>query len=229
MNTQERDQLNQFLKQLIEVKLTEKNTEAETMIREAVARQPDAAYLLVQRSLLLEQALNEAKTKISELQNQLQKNSPVSSTGGFFVNDPWAQAPSKPTAVPGAGSYHQIPAASTGMGNAQFSQIAPQHAGSGAGSFLGNVATTAAGVVAGSFLFQGIENLMGHHQSGWESQPFGKQLTENTVINNYYGDSDKTETTGNSNNFMASNDSDSFLDDNDSFFDGSGNDDSDWV
>jgi hypothetical protein len=28
---------------------------------------------------------------------------------------------------------------------------------------LGNVATTAAGVVAGSFLFQGIQGLMGHH------------------------------------------------------------------
>ena len=28
---------------------------------------------------------------------------------------------------------------------------------------LGTVATTAAGVVAGSFLFQGIQGLMGHH------------------------------------------------------------------
>ena len=28
---------------------------------------------------------------------------------------------------------------------------------------LGNVATTAAGVVAGAFLFQGIQGLMGHH------------------------------------------------------------------
>ena len=28
---------------------------------------------------------------------------------------------------------------------------------------LGNIATTAAGVVAGSFLFQGIQGHMGHH------------------------------------------------------------------
>jgi hypothetical protein len=31
---------------------------------------------------------------------------------------------------------------------------------------LGTVATTAAGVVAGSFLFQGIQGLMGHHGQG---------------------------------------------------------------
>jgi hypothetical protein len=54
---------------------------------------------------------------------------------------------------------------------------------------LGNVATTAAGVVAGSFLFQGIQGLMhrgdtnapwGHNQS---DQP---RLTENEVGNNDY-------------------------------------------
>jgi hypothetical protein len=32
---------------------------------------------------------------------------------------------------------------------------------------LGNLATTAAGVVAGSFLYQGIQNLMGHHGAGF--------------------------------------------------------------
>jgi hypothetical protein len=216
MNTQERDQLNQFLKQLVEVTLTEKNTEAETMIREAATRQPDAAYLLVQRSLLLEQALNEAKTKISELQNQLQKNSSASSTGSFFGNDPWAQASSKGSAVPGAGNY-QIPAA----GNAQFSNVAPQNTGVGS-SFFGNVATTAAGVAAGSFLFQGIENLMGHHQSGGGQQPFGEQQsTDQTVINNYYGDSDQPEKADN-NNTLTSNDNDSFFDDSSDL------DDSDW-
>jgi hypothetical protein len=31
---------------------------------------------------------------------------------------------------------------------------------------LANLATTAAGVVAGSFLYQGIEQMMGHHNAG---------------------------------------------------------------
>jgi hypothetical protein len=59
---------------------------------------------------------------------------------------------------------------------------------------LGNVATTAAGVVAGSFLFQGIENLMGHHnQSGFSASNADAHavppVAENTTINNYYDSS----------------------------------------
>jgi uncharacterized protein len=38
MNIQERDLLSQLLKQLAEVKLTEKDAEAETLIREAISR-----------------------------------------------------------------------------------------------------------------------------------------------------------------------------------------------
>jgi hypothetical protein len=59
---------------------------------------------------------------------------------------------------------------------------------------MGTVATTAAGVVAGSFLSSGIQSLMGNHNSGGglgagnkndHQQPAGH--TENTtVVNNYY-------------------------------------------
>jgi hypothetical protein len=45
--------------------------------------------------------------------------------------------------------------------------VAPVAAAGGWGSgMLGTVATTAAGVVAGSFLFQGIQGLMSHHGAG---------------------------------------------------------------
>ena len=37
MNTQEREQLNQFLNKLVEVKLTEKDSEAENLIKEAIS------------------------------------------------------------------------------------------------------------------------------------------------------------------------------------------------
>lgn len=74
MNSQERDLLTQLLRQLGEVKLTTKDAEAETLIREATAHQPDAAYLLVQRALLLEHALNTTKAQNAELQSQLQNN-----------------------------------------------------------------------------------------------------------------------------------------------------------
>ncbi len=179
MNSQERDLLTQLLKQLGEVKLTAKDAEAETLIREAVARQPDAAYLLVQRALLLEHALNTAKARNDELQAQLQNNQ-SGQRGGFLGNDPWAQPFSNASPVPVA------------SGNRQTPPSTPQPAGSlfgGGSSFLGTVATTAAGVMAGSFLFQGIENLMGHDASGVGQQAFNDPDTEPaTVTNNYYGD-----------------------------------------
>ena len=43
----------------------EKVAQADTMIKRAVERQPDAAYLLVQRVLLLGQALNQVNVRIS--------------------------------------------------------------------------------------------------------------------------------------------------------------------
>jgi uncharacterized protein len=211
MNSQERDLLTQLLKQLGEVKLTAKDAEAEALIREAVARQPDAAYLLVQRALLLEHALNTAKASNDELQAQLQ-NKQSGQRGGFLGNDPWAQQPSQASV----------------SSNRQTPQPAPQQQpGSspfgGGSSFLGTVATTAAGVMAGSFLFQGIENLMGHHASGFGQQAFNDPVTEPTVANNYYGDDAGRQANNdedNSNDYQTNNDTDSFQDD-------SG--DSDWV
>ncbi|CAD6876687.1 DUF2076 domain-containing protein [Methylomonas fluvii] len=183
MNSQERNQLSQFLNQLNDVKLTQKDAEAEALIRDEVAKQPDAAYLLVQRALLQDQALTAAKAQIAELQNQLQAGASPQ-RGGFLGNDPWAQPANNSGAVPGAGNYQM----QRGAASAQ----APGFFGGGAGgSFLGNVATTAAGVVAGSFLFQGIESLMGHHgSSAWGQQAMGEHsgAQEQTVVNNYYGD-----------------------------------------
>ena len=98
----------------------------------------------------------------------------------------------RPPVVPAASS---APAAPTVASSIQPRAPAPVAAAAPASSrgsgMLGNVATTAAGVVAGSFLFQGIENLMGHHNQ----RGFGASNTEahavppvaeNTVINNYY-------------------------------------------
>lgn len=179
MNAQEREQLNQFLKQMTETRLPQKDQEAERLIQEAAVRQPDALYLLTQRAMLLEQALSVSKNQLAELQNQLATRSPQS---GFLPNDPWAQPqPSFGQSVPGAGQYqvprYQTPAAA---------------ANTGAPSFLSNVASTAAGVVAGSFLFQGIESLLGHHSAPWGHDTMGAahDQADQVTINNYYGEQD---------------------------------------
>ena len=199
MNPEERQALTQLLQQLTTTPVASKLPEADSLIRDALAKQPDAAYLLVQRVMLLEQALNAAKAQISQLQNQAR---PATGQGGFLGNSPWG-APVAPAA------------------NAYAAPPAQPAAGS---SFLGNIATTAAGVVAGSFLFQGIESLMGHHHSGFGS-PFASNtpdpVTEQTIVNNYYNDEDSRSPW----NDDANGDQ---LADNDDWND-QGGDDSSWV
>ncbi|MDD4913567.1 MAG: DUF2076 family protein [Methylococcales bacterium] len=230
MNAQERDQLNLLLKQLVDFKVSTKDAEAETLIREAAARQPDAAYLLIQRAMLLEQGLNNAKARIDELQRQLQNSQSGQSAPGFLGNDPWAAPAAGSGQVPGAANYQPSRYAPPMQGQPQ-----PQpHAGGGfmggGSSFLGNIATTAAGVAAGGLLFQGLENLMGHHnsgfgqggfgQAGFGQQGFGEQYPEQTVINNYYGDDNGGQLADNSSysdDSYASDDSD-YQDDGSSDF-----------
>lgn len=224
MTPQERDQLTLLLNQLSDARVASKDQEAEALIREAVAKQPDAAYLLIQRTLLVEQALNVAKTQIAQLQTQASQAGGKSSFLGG--GNPWAQ-PQEPTpaGVPGAGNY-QVPRAAPAAAGA-----APAPAfGGGGSSFLGNVATTAAGVVAGSFLFQGLESLLGgHHQNGFGGfgNPNGEVLSEQTIINNYYDTppnsdvafNDDTDQNSDMEDFLAEDDSSSLFDDSD---------DSDW-
>jgi len=165
----ERQALTQLLEQLTSASVPNKHPEADGLIREALAKQPDAGYLLVQRVLLQEQALNAAKAQIAQLQTRSQ---PAAGPGGFLGANPWGT----PAAAPAPG--YAVP---------------PQPPARGGSGFLGDIATTAAGVVAGSFLFQGIESLLGHHQPAWGGSTLsslgGQQpVVEETVVNNYYGD-----------------------------------------
>jgi hypothetical protein len=61
--------------------------------------------------------------------------------------------------------------------------------GGGFSSFLGQAAATAAGVAGGEFLFQGIENMFGHHGGGFGGGGYANEAlpTEYVTINNYYG------------------------------------------
>lgn len=210
MNSDERQVLERFLSKLTDIKGVEKNPDADRMIQQAVAHQPDAAYLLIQRNLLLERALETAKARIDELQRQ-----PASgnrNSGSFLGGDPWAQASAQPSRTWDA----------TPPGYRQ--PAAPYPQASGAPSFLGSMASTAAGVVAGSFLFQGIENLMhGGQHDPWGASS-GEHLTENTTINNYYGSDQPPD--GQSG---WSSPDDSPLDDGYDFSDDAGGSDDSWI
>ena len=66
MNRHERDELLQFLQPLLRARAADKDFAAETLILEQCARQPDALYLLVQRTLALEKALQAAQAQLAE-------------------------------------------------------------------------------------------------------------------------------------------------------------------
>ncbi|BDT68971.1 hypothetical protein os1_31580 [Comamonadaceae bacterium OS-1] len=155
MNILEREQLSRFLQQLAQAQAGAKDPEAQALIAEAVARQPDAAYLLVQRCLLQDNALQTAQAQIASLQAELQQAKPAAN---FLDANGWGRAPVAPTVAPAAPAMAYAPAP-------PYPQAAPAPSRFQAPSFLTSMATTAAGVAAGAFLFQGIESLMGHHGS----------------------------------------------------------------
>jgi hypothetical protein len=220
MNTQDRVQLEQLLQQLTAAKLAQKDREADNLIRAAFASQPDAAYLLILRCMLQDQALQSAQTQIDELRRELLNISSSSADNRLLDNNPWAEA-SHAAGFTGKAAY-QMPVTPVSRPVQEFAQFTPRAASAGVSGFLGNIATTAAGVVAGSFLFQGIENLVGgHHQSGLASQTVAAQIPEQTIVNNYYRN-DQTPDTSKDLTNLASYDED--------FFDaGDGDADSDWV
>jgi hypothetical protein len=169
MTLQEDQLLHDFLDQLAQVRDVHKDPEAQAMIQKALAQQPDAPYLLVQRAMLLQQALNQAKAQMAQLQGQ-SGNSP----GG---GNAWSQTPLEP------------PRTAPLPGNAQPAQQ-PRSGflSSGTGSLLGSAAATAAGVAGGAFLFQGLEDLFGHHGGGFLGQDAPDEVVENVTVNNYEGD-----------------------------------------
>jgi hypothetical protein len=195
MTLQERELLTRFLEQLSTADAGQKDAEAAGFIRNACAKQPEAAYLLVQRTLQLEQLLQASQAQVQKMQADQDRAS--SGSRGGFLNDPnaWGSRPASPAPT-------QTPVAQ-GPGAA-----APAGKGSWSTGLFGNIAATAAGVVAGSFLFQGIQGLMNRDDTSSASaprQPDHAQASEPELLNSYETSSD----TGND-SFADSGDSGDF-------------------
>jgi uncharacterized protein len=186
MKSHEREVLENFLDQLIQVRGIKKVPQADAMIRGALERQPDAAYLLVQRSLILGQALEQAKARIAELE-QNQESSFLDSgiSGASAPASQRTAAPERPP-IGYSGASSQLPnSPPTGA------PMSPEPSReSGTGGFLGQAAATAAGVAGGAFLFEGLEHMLNHGASPLDhaSQSL---MPEDVTINNYYADSER--------------------------------------
>lgn len=172
MSPSDTQMLHDFLGQLIQARGIKKDPEADALIQRAVAQQPDAAYLLVQRVLLMEQALDSAKAQIAALESQLHQQQ---RQGGSFL-DPHSWGNRRHVSHPQSHHMHYQHAMPGSMGGGFLR-------GGGGGGLLGSIAATAAGVAAGSFLFHGLDNLFhdhdghgGAHLLGGETLSAGENL-----------------------------------------------------
>ena len=207
MTPQEKDLITTLLARLKNAGGQPKDPEADALIRQAVAEQPDAPYYLVQTVLIQDLSLHNAQNRITDLETQLAdaqqaaKPTVTSFLGGLFGSrppaptggggaaqaGPWSRSP-QVAAAPPAQPYGQPGYAQPGYG-----QQAPGGGGfmggmgGGGGGFLRSAAATAAGVAGGALLFQGIKSLFGNHYAGGL---MGAGMTPGlgeTVVNNYYG------------------------------------------
>lgn len=160
MTHEEQRLLTTFLDALGQVKDVAKDPAAEALIKAAATAQPDAMYLLVQRCLLQDQALDAARSRIEDLQQQLEreKSPPPRAEGGLLGTNPWGRPATASIPAGGPGPLLQsVPLTPPGLA------VASPFSG-----FLGNALATAAGVAGGAFLFHGIESLLhsSHHGAG---------------------------------------------------------------
>jgi hypothetical protein len=139
--------------------------DAYDLILHTIGTRPDALYILTQTVLVQEMALNQARTQIEELKRGQGSYSGVPQQGGF---------------LPGSyqsSSYAVPPPPQPAMGGGGFS------------GFLHNVATTAAGVIAGDIAFDAISSMFGGHRGGFfGGGGSGFMGGGDTIVNNYGDD-----------------------------------------
>ncbi|HWE73986.1 MAG TPA: DUF2076 domain-containing protein [Stellaceae bacterium] len=253
MTPQERDLITALLARLQQQSGAARDPEADALIRDGGARIPDALYLLVQTVLIQDMALHDAQNRIAELErardaagatqappsflpprgSQAPAQGSVPSAGRWSNNasagapprEPvWSQStaapPSAPMAPPAPG-YGSLGYGGSGYG--------PQMLTGGGSGFLRQAAATAAGVVGGSLLFQGLHSMFAPtYGSGFLSgMPMQPGISE-TVINNYYNDDSNGPNDQNaqqSANYIDSQDAGQDYADNDPGFDPGGGDD----
>lgn len=206
MTPNERPLLDDLLQRLAHAGPATKDSEADSRIRQALAAQPDALYLLVQRCLLLERGLAHAQEEVARLQQAADSNrsfigadlEPGFGRGPSQAYSPGAaasQPTSMPPQAPPAGYAQPAPAPSWRdrlFGNAS-APAAAAAAPAGPG-FLGTAASAAAGVAGGMFLFNGLEHLLGNRGSamgngllgGGELLPPQETVVQNITNENFY-------------------------------------------
>jgi hypothetical protein len=212
MNPQEKELLTTLLDRVKNAPRQDKDPEADALIRQAMAAQPDLPYYLTQTVLIQDLSLHQAQQRIADLEKQLAdaqqaaKPSVGSFLGGLFGSRPSAQASGPAQAgPPQSGPWTRSPQVAAAPPAQPYGQpgYAPQPGygqqpmgggfmgggmgGGAGGGFLRSAAATAAGVAGGALLFQGISSLFGNHYAGGLMSGGMTPGLGETVVNNYYG------------------------------------------
>jgi uncharacterized protein len=210
LTPQEQDLLQSLTERVNSTELQEKDPDAEAFLNKNLASNPDAIYILAQSVLVQNIALDQAKSQIAQLQQQLQQPRQPAHASSFLGNllgrhDP-EPAPVAYQSAPPSG-FQPVPSAGFQPvqqgpfqpqpqyipGQPQYVAVAPGQPAYGQPSFLRGAMQTAAGVAAGALAFEGVESVLhglGGGGFGGPAMGFGgagfERPAEETVINNYY-------------------------------------------
>jgi hypothetical protein len=188
MTPQEQELVEDLFDRLAKLESMPRDPAAEGLIAEGARRAPHALYALVQTTLLQDEALKRANARIEELQAELGGGGePQQRQGGFLdsmrdalgFGEPRGSVPNVRSAAgrqPWRGDEPGAPPQRAGYPP----QTPPPGYGGGpgfgtGGSFLGGAASTAAGVLGGALLLDGIRSMFGggHHLGTASASPFG--------------------------------------------------------
>ena len=170
MTPEERNLVTDLFDRLARLEESPRDREAERLIQDGLRQAPNATYALVQTTLIQDEALKRADSRIRELEAQLGGTAEPPRQGGFlesmresmFGRREAPRAGSVPTVRPGGESAPMGAPPSYQTGAPPMAQAPMMGQPSAGGSFLGTAAATAAGVIGGSLMMDSIRSMMGH-------------------------------------------------------------------
>jgi hypothetical protein len=184
MTPQETQLVSDLFDRLAGIESAPRDAAAEQVIADGLRRAPHAVYALVQTALVQDEALKRANARIEELQAQMTSVEAEEQRPASFL-DTMREAVTGRAAARGSVPSVRPPTRGTQPENlqsheSQSQSFQPQpgsappspagYPGSApfapGGSFLGNAASTAAGVIGGSLLLNSIRSAFGQHAAG---------------------------------------------------------------
>ncbi len=199
MTPQEEQLLNSLIDRVNQTQLQEKDPDAEALLNQKLAGNPDALYMLAQTVLVQNIALDQARAQVAQLQQQLQQQRPQPAHTTSFLGRLLGERDEQPMPPPQQQAptpgYQQVPPqyAAPSQAYPQYGQPPyqqPQYVG-GQPSFLRGAMQTAAGVAAGALAFEGVESILhgfGGHGGYGMGGGYGIGGGPTEVINNNYYD-----------------------------------------